>query len=66
MVMKAKTLTNTKARTSEYIRSQEFFNKQLPWVTLAHATVYRAVSRNVTGYKISPLGIEDFYPIDLN
>lgn len=65
IVMKAKNLTDAKSRTTEYIRAQEFFKKETPWVTLAHATVFRAMNKDVEGYKISPLGIEDFYTIDL-
>jgi dipeptide transport system substrate-binding protein len=65
VVMKAKTVSDMKSRTVQYIKAQEMFNKQLPWLPLAHATVFRGLSKNVEGYKISPLGVEDFYPVDL-
>ena len=65
IIMKAKTVSNTKARTLQYAKAQELFKKEVPWVTLAHATVYRGMTKNVQGYKISPLGTEVFYPVDL-
>lgn len=65
LIVKAKAVTDMKARTQQYLKAQDMFKKQVPWVTLAHATVYRALRSNVDGYKISPLGTEDFYPVDL-
>ncbi len=65
IVVKAKTVSDIKARTSQYFKAQEYFAKQVPWVLLAHATVFRGVSKNVENYKLSPIGVEDFYPIDL-
>jgi dipeptide transport system substrate-binding protein len=65
LIVKAKTVSDVKARTQQYLKAQEVFKKQAPWVTLAHATVYRALRSNVEGYRISPMGTEDFYPVDL-
>lgn len=65
LVTKAKLVTDIKARTADYLRAQKIFKEQLPWVTLAYATVYRGINKKVDGYKISPLGTEDFYPVDL-
>jgi dipeptide transport system substrate-binding protein len=65
IVLRARTVSDIKERTSLYYKSQEFFKKEVPWVTLAHATVFRGMTQNVEGYKISPLGTEDFYPIDM-
>jgi dipeptide transport system substrate-binding protein len=65
IITKAKTVNDIKTRTSQYIKAQELFKKEAPWVTLAHATVFRGMSKGVEGYKISPLGVEDFYPVDL-
>ncbi len=64
-VTQAKLVTDIKARTQNYIKAQQIFKKEAPWVTLAHATVYRGLSQKVTGYEISPMGAEEFYPIDL-
>lgn len=65
IINKAKLVSDIKERTSQYFKAQEFFKKEVPWVTLAHATVFRGTTKNVEGYKISPLGMEDFYTIDL-
>jgi dipeptide transport system substrate-binding protein len=65
VIARAKSISSIAARTKLYIKAQEIFKKQAPWVTLAHATVYRGLSKKVEGYRISPMGVEDFYPIDL-
>jgi dipeptide transport system substrate-binding protein len=65
VVTKAKVVSDVKARTTQYLKAQDLFKKAEPWVPLAHATVFRGLAKNVEGYKISPLGVEDFYPIDL-
>jgi len=65
IVTKAKAVTDIKLRTLEYYKAQEMFKKNAPWVTLAHATVFRGMSKKVENYRISPLGTEDFYPVDL-
>ncbi len=52
-------------RTKIYEDAQKIFSAQVPWVPIAHATVFRGVSPKVEGYKISPLGVEDFYPLNL-
>lgn len=65
IIAKAKVVSDIPARTSQYIKAQEYFQKKAPWIPLAHATVFRGMTKNVEGYKISPLGMEDFYPIDI-
>ncbi len=57
--------TDIKKRTILYDKAQEIFKRETPWVTLAHATVFRAISKNVVDYQISPFGIESFYPVDI-
>ncbi|MGE4132939.1 MAG: ABC transporter substrate-binding protein [Bdellovibrionales bacterium] len=64
-IAKAKLVTDMKKRTGFYNKAEKIFKDQVPWVTLAHATVYRGLAKNVEGYKISPLGVEDFYPIEM-
>jgi len=65
VVLKAKTTPDIALRTAQYVQAQKLFQQNVPWVPLAHATVFRPVAKNVEGYKISPLGIESFYSIDL-
>jgi dipeptide transport system substrate-binding protein len=54
-----------KARTEFYKEAQQIFKTEIPWVTLAHAKVFKAMSAKVKGYKLSPFGTEDFSEIDL-
>ena len=65
VISKARVISDTKTRTSEYLKAQKLFAQKMPWVTIAHATVFRGVAKNVDGYRIGPLGVEDFYPIDI-
>ena len=61
----AKQETNQQKRTTHYLKAQEIFKKEAPWVPLAHATVFKAMSARVEGYKQSPFGTESFYEVDL-
>lgn len=65
LVEKAKSTTDLKRRTALYEKAQEVFKDEVPWVTVAHATVFKAMSPKVKGYKISPFGTEDFTKIEL-
>ncbi len=65
IITRAKTVSDMKERTSAYFKAQELLKRESPLITLAHATVFRGTTADVINYKISPLGTEDFYPIDL-
>ena len=65
LVTRARTVTDIAGRTALYHKAQEIFARALPWAPIAHATVYRGMSKNVEGYRINPLGTEEFYPVDL-
>lgn len=65
LVTKAKQTVDLKTRVSLYKKAQEIFKDQVPWVPLAHSTVYRAMSTKVKNYKIDPFGGEYFERLDL-
>jgi dipeptide transport system substrate-binding protein len=65
LVEKGKSTTDLGKRTEFYEQAQMIFKQEAPWVTLAHATVFKAMSANVKGYLISPFGTEDFSQIEL-
>ncbi|MCB0366854.1 MAG: ABC transporter substrate-binding protein [Bdellovibrionaceae bacterium] len=65
LINRAKTITNIKKRTTFYKKAQMIFKQEAPWVTVAHSTVFRAMSSSVKGYKLSPFGTESFYEVDL-
>ena len=65
LVLKAKKISNVGERTKLYERAQEIFQAQAPWVPLAHSVVFRAMRKNVVGYKMSPLSHDRFQFVDL-
>jgi dipeptide transport system substrate-binding protein len=38
---------------------------EVPWLNIAHSTVFEPVSKKVTGYKVSPLGSHVFVGVDV-
>ncbi|MGB0452240.1 MAG: ABC transporter substrate-binding protein [Bacteriovoracaceae bacterium] len=65
LVIEAKRTDKQKQRAKLYEKAQKIFQKELPWVPLAHAKVFRAMADNVKGYKIHPFGSDIFYDVDL-
>jgi dipeptide transport system substrate-binding protein len=65
LVIEGKKETQKKLRMDLYMRAQERFKKEAPWVSLAHAKIYRGASQKVLNYKIHPFGGEYFYELDL-
>ena len=65
LIQKAKSTSNLKARIRLYETAQKVFKRETPWVPLAHSKVYRAMSKNVIGYKIDPFGGDYFDKVDL-
>lgn len=66
LVDEAKTLTTQAERTKKYEQAQVIFSKQAPWAPIAHSTIFRAMAKNVKGYKIDPLGGDIFKEVELN
>lgn len=65
LVTEAKQITNQKKRTELYKKAQVIFKDQVPWVTVAHAQVFRAMSSQVSGYSIHPFGGDLFEKVDI-
>ena len=65
LITNAKTAADVGERTKLYMKAQEMVHAQVPIIPLAVTTVFRGLSKKVVGYKISPIGIEDFYGVDL-
>jgi dipeptide transport system substrate-binding protein len=65
LVQKAKQVTDLPERTKLYKQAQVVFKEEAPWVTLAHARVFRALDKSVKGYVIHPFGSELFATVDL-
>ena len=44
---------------------QAIFKTEAPWLTIAHSTVFEPVRKEVSGYKVSPLGRHEFYEVNV-
>ncbi len=66
LVRKAKLVTDKKKRTEYYLKAQEIFHQEAPWVALAHSVIFRAMSKKVVGFKVDQLGRDLFYGVDLH
>lgn len=64
-VTQAKYTTDIHKRIELYKKAQERFKEESPWVTLAHSTIMRVMSKKVVGYKLDPVARDRFYGVDL-
>ena len=64
-VNKAATLVDQGERTKLYVDAQKIVDAQVPWLNIAHSTVFEPISQKVSGYKVSPLGSHEFYNVDV-
>ena len=65
LVTKAQQTTNTEKRAQLYKKAQVIFKEEAPWVLIAHSTVYRALRKNISNYKISPIGRDVFTFVEM-
>jgi dipeptide transport system substrate-binding protein len=60
LVTDAVLTVDQKRRTELYLKAQKVFKREVPWVTLFHAKVFRAMKTNVKNYRIDPFGYDYF------
>ncbi len=65
LIQKAKVVADMAERTKLYEEAQVVFKEQAPWATIAHSTVFMPLAKNVTGYKMDPLGSHRFDGVDI-
>jgi dipeptide transport system substrate-binding protein len=65
VVSKAVQITDQAERAKLYKRAQEIVAAEVPWVNIAHSTVFEPIRKTVTGYKVSPLGAHEFQNVDI-
>jgi len=65
LLLKARTLSDTKERTAMYAKMQEIAKAEAPQVTIAHSTVFEPVRAEVEGYLVSPLGRHEFTDVSI-
>ncbi len=64
-LLKARTLSDQAERTKIYQEMQKIHHDEMPWMNIAHSTVYEPVRKEVSGYKVSPLGAHEFQNVDV-
>ena len=62
---KAAEISDKAERTKLYVDAQKIVAEQVPWLNVAHSTVFEPVRKEVTGYKVSPLGSHEFQNVDV-
>jgi dipeptide transport system substrate-binding protein len=65
LIKKAQEETDLKKRTVLYEKAQIVFKKNIPWVTLAHSKIYRAMSKKIKGFKLNPLSYDIFTKVNV-
>jgi dipeptide transport system substrate-binding protein len=65
VIAKAAASASKDERVKLYMEAQEIVAADVPWLNVAHSTVFEPVSKKVTGYKVSPLGAHVFVGVDV-
>jgi dipeptide transport system substrate-binding protein len=52
-------------RTEYYKNAQKIVAAEVPWLNIAHSTVFEPIRKEVSGYKVSPLGAHEFQNVDV-
>ncbi|CAN5118799.1 ABC transporter substrate-binding protein [soil metagenome] len=65
LLNKAKATADVAERTKLYEQMQVIAHEEAPVFTIAHSVVYEPLRKEVTGYKVSPLGRHEFTKVDL-
>ena len=64
-ITKAAEITDQGERTALYQDAQKIVAAEVPWLNVAHSTVFEPIRKGVTGYKVSPLGAHEFQNVDI-
>ncbi len=56
LITDAKTTSDMKARTKLYMQAQVIAHDEAPVVNIAHSKTFKAMAKNIKGYKLDPLG----------
>jgi dipeptide transport system substrate-binding protein len=65
VIAKAAASANKDERIKLYQEAQVIVAQDVPWLNVAHSTVFEPVNKKVTGYKVSPLGAHVFVGVDV-
>jgi dipeptide transport system substrate-binding protein len=64
-ISKAAEVSDQAERTKLYQDAQKIVATQVPWLNIAHSTVFEPIRKEVSGYKVSPLGAHEFQNVDV-
>jgi dipeptide transport system substrate-binding protein len=64
-LLKARALTDQGERTKVYQEMQKIHHDSVAWLNIAHSTVFEPIRKEVSGYKVSPLGAHEFQDVDV-
>ncbi|MBI3672918.1 MAG: ABC transporter substrate-binding protein [Rhizobiales bacterium] len=64
-ITKAAEISDIAERTKLYKDAQKIVADQVPWLNIAHSTVFEPIRKSVSGYKVSPLGAHEFQDVDV-
>ena len=65
LVSRARVTTDIRRRTGFYEKAQEIFKQESPWVTIVHAKIYKAMLKDVVGYRMTPFGHDYLHNVGL-
>jgi peptide/nickel transport system substrate-binding protein len=60
LVVKAQKIFDKAERTKYYMKAQEIFHAEAPWVPLAHSTIVRCYNKRLTDVPLRPNGLNSF------
>lgn len=63
LITEAKFTTDIKKRTRLYMKAQEIAHTESPIIPIAHSQTFKAMGKNIKGYKLDPLGQDYFSTI---
>ncbi len=64
-IVTAAEISDQAERTKLYKAAQQIVAAQVPWLNIAHSTVFEATRKEVSGFKISPFGAHEFQNVDI-
>lgn len=65
LLSKARQASDKKERTVYYLKAQEIFKRERPWITMAHSRIYIPLRKEVEGFVMNPNGSFGFEDVRL-
>jgi len=65
LLQKARQTSDKHQRTGYYLKAQEIFKRERPWITIAHSKIYIPMRSDVQGFVMNPNGSFDFEDVSI-